>query len=1344
MATNISPFISEQFPALYREDGEFFIEFLKSYYKWLEESGNPLYHSRRLPEYFDIDNTPEDFIIHFKEKYLPDFALLSETDKRTLVKYALDIYRSKGSIRSLKLLFKLVYADEIDVYWPGDDILRPSDAKFTTPRYLEVGAADKTITFVGKEIFGDQSGARGIVESVSRRNIQGTIVDVIQMTNVRGNFVYDELVTTDGIVEGAPRVVGSLTTLQLMSGGRNFTNGQVLDVISDRVGFGGKAKVVSTYTQSGQVSFELLDGGGGYSVGANNVLVSERVMQFENKRGWTTPPFSLEPTVWQELEYISQPLVTISLTGATAPFPANSYIYAANSVNGVVAFGAIANTTQNSTSYATGTLIVSDRTVSTLSLSSIVSPDPDTLSFDIGSVVYQRKYSADGLFSNTAVGTVFGANSTTILVDVSFGAFVSSIEIDSSTHPTTANVSSIVTNTNRFTNGTISQYWLPTPNALTNPSDETASIGASAVDRTATAQYLASNTTHVGLYNISPSASFIGTPVAYFKSLSTNVYANAISLSSGTPGTFDVTSIENTESVYLNSDKVYANNTSNIPFTQVAINATAYGFEFNPTANLSSTLISTLEYNLTQIGTVSTIGNINPGSYNTISPMLLIREPYVAPFGRKNYELTLTNRNSFPFIPGELLTTSYTAPTTTIQYTTLTGNSGFDEVGMGEVVYQVRSDGIWVYGSVYTQNTTSSPKTLTLTDVYATANQYGPRTSATFNTSNNIVGVLSSAVANTIGTISTSSITSSQQGVVVSANDQSVIVERIRFPKQEINLQYVTGAVSGANGDVVSVVDVLNSPVYGQSASVSSEAGTGTGVASEVAVIDSGFVYTPDESVTLIANSNPFVATALAKISRHGVGTGYWDTTDGFISHDKKIQDSEYYQEFSYEIRSSLAKSTYERRIRDIAHVAGTEMYGAVISSQVANSTITAPSTNVSYKVAITNVSGFSTGDEVRDATSNVYGTVVTTASSTSNTFNGFDNVIAGAVVLFNSNTDITNGYKLSFNANTSVTSGKTINFNANNDVVQGVNFTFNGTSAVSNVVSVTFNASSNVYPGVFVFDFGSSRVVEASSIIFNTSNVVTGTAVTFNANTSVANSTTVGFNSNTDINSGKLSFDAYSGITPAYSVTFDVGSTTTVMRSREVYSHTENRLIRWDSVFTGTYEKKLNGYANSGVQVGETRVPYTYQVPEYGLVEVGRSTVQTTAPTISNPVVSPLDTSTNYWGSAYGSGTTYVPEVTVSPIYTAPTTVVTPELDPNIYQLDPYNLPNQDTTVPTQDPSTQGTSNPLPEPSVNNGTFVPAGLDSAGTESSGAWYGNYVEVGGSKPTDDWYDIAAY
>ena len=53
----VSPFIAQQFPAFYKEEGPNFIAFLKAYYEWMESTGQTLNHARSLMEYADIDTT---------------------------------------------------------------------------------------------------------------------------------------------------------------------------------------------------------------------------------------------------------------------------------------------------------------------------------------------------------------------------------------------------------------------------------------------------------------------------------------------------------------------------------------------------------------------------------------------------------------------------------------------------------------------------------------------------------------------------------------------------------------------------------------------------------------------------------------------------------------------------------------------------------------------------------------------------------------------------------------------------------------------------------------------------------------------------------------------------------------------------------------------------------------------------------------------------------------------------------------------------------------------------------------------------------------------------------------
>ena len=115
----ISPLIQSQFPSFYQEEGENFIAFTKAYYEWLESTNNPLYHARRLPDYRDIDSTTDDFIVHFKEKYLKNIQFDTATNKKLLVKNSLDLYRAKGTERAVDLFFKLVYGTAAEVRYPA-------------------------------------------------------------------------------------------------------------------------------------------------------------------------------------------------------------------------------------------------------------------------------------------------------------------------------------------------------------------------------------------------------------------------------------------------------------------------------------------------------------------------------------------------------------------------------------------------------------------------------------------------------------------------------------------------------------------------------------------------------------------------------------------------------------------------------------------------------------------------------------------------------------------------------------------------------------------------------------------------------------------------------------------------------------------------------------------------------------------------------------------------------------------------------------------------------------------------------------------------------------------------
>jgi len=184
----ISPLIEKQFPQFYLEEGPQFVAFVKAYYEWLEQANNVLYHTRKLPEYRDVDTTLDQFIVQFKEKYLKNIQFDTATNKQLLVKNSLDLYRSKGTDRAVDLFFKLVYGTQAEVKYPGDDVFKLSDGIWQKPTYLEVSDTPRNVDYVGKRIRGTRSNATAFVERFIKRRIRDGYVHILYITNISRGF----------------------------------------------------------------------------------------------------------------------------------------------------------------------------------------------------------------------------------------------------------------------------------------------------------------------------------------------------------------------------------------------------------------------------------------------------------------------------------------------------------------------------------------------------------------------------------------------------------------------------------------------------------------------------------------------------------------------------------------------------------------------------------------------------------------------------------------------------------------------------------------------------------------------------------------------------------------------------------------------------------------------------------------------------------------------------------------------------------------------------------------------------------------------------------------------------
>lgn len=267
--------IVSQFPAVYQENSQFLLAFIEAYYEYLDEK-----LERDLPKLKDIDTTLSSFIVFYKRKYLADLPFSPETDVRFVLKHIQDLYTRKGSEESLQLLFKVFFNEDIEVFYPGNNVLKASDSLYRKDVFLEMkpiyyGALETYPISRGNTIRGDLSQANAFVDDIIFINLGGSITPIIYLSSQQGAFVQSDslevLTSTDDGTETVTNVGklinGSISELSVRRAGRLQSNdvGDTVDLISDLVGTGCKGVISEIDTeQVGSIDYEIEDGGWGY------------------------------------------------------------------------------------------------------------------------------------------------------------------------------------------------------------------------------------------------------------------------------------------------------------------------------------------------------------------------------------------------------------------------------------------------------------------------------------------------------------------------------------------------------------------------------------------------------------------------------------------------------------------------------------------------------------------------------------------------------------------------------------------------------------------------------------------------------------------------------------------------------------------------------------------------------------------------------------------------------------------------------------------------------------------------------------------------------------------------
>ena len=101
-------------------------------------------------------------------------------------------------------------------------------------------------------------------------------------------------------------------------------------------------------------------------------------------------------------------------------------------------------------------------------------------------------------------------------------------------------------------------------------------------------------------------------------------------------------------------------------------------------------------------------------------------------------------------------------------------------------------------------------------------------------------------------------------------------------------------------------------------------------------VVRSGYGYEDGETVTMSGGDGAAISGA-AIVNNHGIAPGHHRSNKGFLNEDKYIHDNDFYQEFSYQVRTEIPFDKYRQQIKDVVHLAGSKPFGMVQTSATAN-----------------------------------------------------------------------------------------------------------------------------------------------------------------------------------------------------------------------------------------------------------------------------------------------------------------------------------------------------------------------------------------------------------------------
>jgi hypothetical protein len=275
-------------PEFIREDYPDFVTFLEKYYEFMDQTNKPG-HLLLNKRYYDIDDLNDAELNKKALEFAKDFPQVLAIEKKKLYKNIKSLYESKGSERSIKAFFRLLYDEEIELSYPTQFILRASDGVWQQDSSVKVllGYEDhrptnlyaKAIDILYYETIGYTGSIPNRRAITEPKRISTAVVraNKIAYTTPSKYELFLELpryvTSIPGPGTGAAAtltiVSGVITAVTLTSGGSGYLAAP--DVIITSTGSGVGADIVAIVENGSVTGFIINSGGSSYVSGTTTI-----------------------------------------------------------------------------------------------------------------------------------------------------------------------------------------------------------------------------------------------------------------------------------------------------------------------------------------------------------------------------------------------------------------------------------------------------------------------------------------------------------------------------------------------------------------------------------------------------------------------------------------------------------------------------------------------------------------------------------------------------------------------------------------------------------------------------------------------------------------------------------------------------------------------------------------------------------------------------------------------------------------------------------------------------------------------------------------------------------------